>query len=1095
MTPRSNDVALASCLFAAAITAVIATVGLALFPNQVVAQTVGGQITGVVVAARIDARGNDQILLRTPPQVADKTIDQIEVELADKKSVEAATAFLLPFDWKMTADKKTLKFSGPPVEEDDDIAIRVGIGRWPAPRNLELRLFSVGEALFSEKLPVERLPEIKVPDTVDEVVELPEVVSPGSTIEFQPLDLKWTPRGGKWTIGGQLAWELELDDGEDGADDDDGKPGEPGGGKPRETEEEEEPIRFTVTLPYTLEPKLGLSVKYTTAWDETVVDDEAPNVSVVPQPEIDPVLPQITDCTPMAFAGDLVCVCGWFPDTQSRHSLALGGASLDAPAGASDQVVTFRLPPDQEPGRQVITGAGVSGSAEVVVVAIGGEVDQAKLMRGESTPLRLWALGTQEPVSLHLQNHTPEIVSLEGGNDQVVTTSGGSGSSNNWQGTLHAVSPGDFNLTYTLTLGRCPCSDNGQALSDLWPPGTPASDTLTSFRAARKHANDARYGGLSDADARDRAQSALDEFATTKKKLQEAIDAWNNGDTEGGIGPETARTLRRFISEYESQARRVLDTTPAPTPAPGSTPEPTPAPTPTATTGTWGTATSSTPSGTTGTTSTPGTQPPDGDDPRDTPPPTSYGEEIDGSRIGIVLTRDDNSWIPTYNGETKVTAKIYQPHPTRARVWIASATRRAIITTRFVRRSNEPGRDLNTILNSHPETSPDVLFKRDKNPRTRCSEDPVGTGYFGSCTTVSPENEYKFTITSEDYGSFSALEATCPDCVPLVPAAGLEGWGDQQLAVEEVNREKRLVLVPKDGNRNQISDGYRPDQLWTVDAREDRDDFPKGNGTRGDGFSAYEEYRGFHNRDRKHIRTSWNTKDLFLENSMRFRIGLFMKASQLHVHEITVDQHKKRQINFNSNHAHEVDQHGLVMLARYTSSDNLGGEVTDFGPPKNVDEVKIYLRNFFHYQLGGQIRGISLEGTVAHELGHAVAIRHHGDTSTWKETWYPLGGWSELSPVHNTHNRPILCGVRLPGEVLFGHKHNQSSGDLPCIMRYRGHGDAFKQEDGTIDCAGTPPARAKFCDSKAGTAWNAGNRVAGDATRGDCKGQLLVNDK
>ena len=125
---------------------------------------------------------------------------------------------------------------------------------------------------------------------------------------------------------------------------------------------------------------------------------------------------------------------------------------------------------------------------------------------------------------------------------------------------------------------------------------------------------------------------------------------------------------------------------------------------------------------------------------------------------------------------------------------------------------------------------------------------------------------------------------------------------------------------------------------------------------------------------------------------------------------------------------------------------------------------------------------------------HAVGIRHHWDTSTWSETWYPPGGWSELSPLHNTYTRPILCGVRLPGEVLFGRKHNQSSGVLDCYMRYKGWGAAFEQEDGTIDCAGRSPAQHVFCDSSAGSGWNAGNRAAGDAAVGDCTSQIQVND-
>ena len=975
----------------------------------------------------------------------------------------------------MRVEGKYIHFEGPPVDDEKPQPIRVNLGDREAPKKAKITLTSKGSVVAADEFDIDRLPRVRIPKDIFELVALPEMVSPGDTITFTAPDTNWTPRFGEWRIGGRLAYGLDWRYDTTNWDSDLSGETEPETGDEGEDtgEPDEETFRYTVTLPYDLNPDLGLSLKYDTYWKEPVIElDEVEGVEIVPQPTLDPVLPRITACTPKSFAGEEACVCGWFPDQQSRGALTLDGIPLGAAVSASNRVVTVRLPSELAPGKHVIAGNGLEGSAEIVILAIGGEVDQELLRSGQSTPIKLWVYGTDEPVELHLTNHTPGIVTLQGGNDQVVTTSGGSGDDNTWQGILDAVSPGDFNLSYELTVGGCPCGEGEVvAAEDMPDAGTPYGETIDSFRRARRYSNDARYGSLPPTEARDRAQRALDEFEHTREELQEAIDAWNNGDLEGGIGPTVEQTLRRFISEYEDQARGVLESTPAPT-----------------------TGTTTTTSAGTGTvTGTTVTDEPDGDDPRDSPPPVTYGEELDDPRIGVLLFRDDSSWIPQYNNETTVTAKIYEPDPTRPRVWLPSATRKGVIKVFFVRRSNEKGRDLNTILNSDPEDSPDVLFKRAKNPRTRCEDDPVGTGYFGSCTTLSAENEYKFTITSEDYGSFSALDVSCDGCVSLVGVAGMTA-GDYPLAVEEADQNKRLVDVPKDTNKNQISDGYRPDQLWIVDASEDNDNVPVGNGVKGDGFSAYEEYRGFHNKELKHTRTSWNTKDLFVENPMGFVVQDFMKASDLHVHEITVDQHKNRVINFNKGHANVVEQHGLVMLARYTSKDALLGMVTKIGPPKNVEEVKIFLRNMYHYTSRGRVRGLTLNEVVAHELGHAVAIRHHGQTGTRKETWYPPGGLSELSPLHNTHTRPVMCGVRLPGEVLFGEKHNQSSGNLTCFMRYKGHGDAFEQENGTIDCAGADPDQTIFCESKTGTAWNAGNRVAGDATKGDCKGQIQVND-
>lgn len=1031
-----------------------------------------GQISGVVVAAREDARGEDQLLLSVPPRAAGKPVDGVSVRVGKSRSLKRAHPIVLPDGWELRLEGKYIRLQGPPPEEGKPAPVRIGLGGEKAPKRVKVSVTSGGVVIGEGSYDVRRLPPVRRPGKPGELVDLPEIVSPGDTITFTALGSGLgLPPGDLW-IGGIPASPLEPQESGGGERSGAERGRQPeGGGGGEEGAPGDQDFRFTVKLGYDLDPGLGLSLKYDTYWDEPVIDDEkVDGVDVVPEPAVDPVLPRITACTPESFAGEKACVCGWFPDLDSRRALTLDGVPLGAPVSSSNRVVTVRLPSELSPGRHVIAGAGIAGSAEIRILEVGGSVNQDLLHKGQSTPIRLWVYGTEEPVDLHLTNRTPGLVSLRGGNDQIVTTSGGSENENAWEGVLDAVSPGDFKLDYELTLGGCPCGDGEVvAKEDLAAPDTPYGEALDSFRRAKEDADDASYGGLPPGEARDRAQRALDEVESTKKKIEEAAEAWNGGDVEGGMGPATEEALRRLVARYEEQARGVLDSIPA------------------RTAGTTVTASGGAPGGST-TAGEPG-----GDDPRDAPPPAGYGEEGDDQRIGVLLFRNDPDWVPEYGNRTTVTAKIYRPDPARKRVWLPSTDRRAVIRVFFVHRSRETGMDLNTMLDSGRQDTPDVFFDQARNPGTRCDHDPVGSGYFGSCVTLTAVNEYTFTISSEDYGSFSALDVSCDGCVSLVGVAGMTS-GRYPVAVEEPERAKRLVDIPKDVNKNQISDGYKPDRLWAVGATHDDDDVPVGNGVKGDGLSAYEEYRGFHNRNRTHIRTSWKTKDLFVQNPMGFVVAGFAQASRIHVHEVASDQLRDRVVNFNSGHAHVVEQHGLVMLPRYTSTKTLLGEVTDFGPPKNVEEVKIYLLNMYHYRLAGRTKGLTLDEVVAHELGHAVGIHHHGDTRVWRETWYPPGGWSELSPFHRTYTRRILCGVRLPGEVLFGEKHNQSSGVLTCYMRYKGHGNAFKQEDGTIDCAGPSPAQGVFCDSKTGTGWNAAGRAAGDAAVGDCKSQIQVND-
>ena len=105
---------------------------------------------------------------------------------------------------------------------------------------------------------------------------------------------------------------------------------------------------------------------------------------------------------------------------------------------------------------------------------------------------------------------------------------------------------------------------------------TAFDDTFNTFRRSRKKSEDAYYG-TGEGDPNDLAQDALDEIEKTKKKLQDGIDAWEQGD-EGGIGPSTAESFNRFISHYESLATQVRERTQTTEQDPGDVPLDTPPP-------------------------------------------------------------------------------------------------------------------------------------------------------------------------------------------------------------------------------------------------------------------------------------------------------------------------------------------------------------------------------------------------------------------------------------------------------------------------------------------------------------------------------------
>lgn len=565
-------------------------------PAAIVDQATG-QITGVVVAVREDDRGNDSLLLKTPSRIGTRAVDEIRLEV-DDDTADDATSGQLPPGWTLEKTDDVLRLFGPPLAAGQDAYLRFDLGTQIDIDDLTLKLLSGSTELYDRTHDIERFPKLDYTGLVDDIVDLPGAVSPGETVEFTVRDIgRFSQYGldtfGEWRVGASIAYEMPTAD-------DAGSGAPPASDPPADGATPPTPVRYAVDLPYDLSAGLELKVGYGTKWDEAYLElPEGAGPEVVEPPSLVPDAPWIITCSPKAFAGNTVCVCGWFPDAASRNGLMVDGRPLGTAAAASNQSVRVTLPGDLAPGAHVITGNGVAGSAEIVVIGLGGSVDTESLFRGESTPIRLQITGTGDRTAITLRNHTPGIISLEGGDDQVITTSGGA--TNTWEGTVRGISPGNFNLTYSLDLSSCPCDDAElDVVADEPTAETAYDDTFRSYRRARDQANDA--ANETGEDARRRAQEALDELERTKKKLRDGIEAWNGGD-EGGVGPATAATFTRYIETLETRVRDVVE-------RPIETPE--------------------------------------GDDPRDTPPPTSYGEEV------------DPPWITTTDGTLAPSQGVWQ---------------------------------------------------------------------------------------------------------------------------------------------------------------------------------------------------------------------------------------------------------------------------------------------------------------------------------------------------------------------------------------------------------------------------------------------------
>jgi len=178
------------------------------------------------------------------------------------------------------------------------------------------------------------------------------------------------------------------------------------------------------------------------------------------------------------FRDQTACVCGHFPDPQSRNGLMLGGVPVGDPVSASSSMVEFRVPEGLPAGSHPITGPATSGldegeSPRISVLDLEGSIDLELLRSGQSTPMHIRVVGTEDRLELLLTNTTPQIISIEGGDEGLVWTSGGA--DNTVERTVRGLRPGDFNISYEVANDPCPCSPTDAGVTARTEPSHPTA--------------------------------------------------------------------------------------------------------------------------------------------------------------------------------------------------------------------------------------------------------------------------------------------------------------------------------------------------------------------------------------------------------------------------------------------------------------------------------------------------------------------------------------------------------------------------------------------------------------------------------------------
>jgi hypothetical protein len=323
---------------------------------------------------------------------------------------------------------------------------------------------------------------------------------------------------------------------------------------------------------------------------------------------------------------------------------------------------------------------------------------------------------------------------------------------------------------------------------------------------------------------------------------------------------------------------------------------------------------------------------------------------------------------------------------------------------------------------------------------------------------------------------------------------------------------------------------------------------------------VYEEYRGVllngqHSRKKPNDRLDPLQKDVFVRNCIGGNalrgIAAFKGATGLLVHSELRDGElpsgepcpgdvdvpaDDRVINFNSGSAatHAIDQHVVVLIQNTDADANRarGGP----GQPRKVSRVVIADSAGITAKKTGNTVRVEIDAekrdryvrTIAHELGHAVNVYHHGSGDLEDVRWYEASGVIvEQGVSHPVGGDPVLVGparqiivrteggavlsaaaLGLPDEFYVGVQQGEHSGQADCLMRYES-AEAFVPAVSTTPATryyvGGEIAGDQMCADTEGTGVNdatarpspPGPRY-GDANvstdRGDCVHQIRVND-
>ncbi len=354
-------------------------------------------------------------------------------------------------------------------------------------------------------------------------------------------------------------------------------------------------------------------------------------------------------------------------------------------------------------------------------------------------------------------------------------------------------------------------------------------------------------------------------------------------------------------------------------------------------------------------------------------------------------------------------------------------------------------------------------------------------------------DQFMVTVNAHDWGAYGKLQVT----------AELQDGSIVRAHVQNKPSGYALAL-PKDDNSNHIADWWEHwFEIGNQAPEADEEKTPLGDGHDGDSISLYEEYRGFRIQG-KHERLSPEMKDLFLSDRDSLGLGYFGQLGlQPHIvtrQELSMIAGDGNTWTVNRNRGtHSLGTVWALRLVRYAIGEGAAGE-TEGGPgvPSRIIEVRIDTARIA--AAAGPYAAAEIKSTIAHELGHAINIWHHGD-----QLDYSIPG-DVLCRRKNGTVANFICAAKDCYEAAV--QHGMYSGNDQCILRYNST-NFYEDPGGNCEWKvgrktvkgrvfGYDAPGAIYCETGKGTGVNDPSKKpnkAGDASpdRGECKYKFCVN--